>query len=93
VLSAQLSRLIASKWLSSHRVNAADYARSLLYIYIEGVVYRGLIIFPKRYDLLSIFPPSEAVEVLHTKLILAQIRTTVNSADMTRMCDLLEGPL
>ena len=90
---AQLSRLLASKWLSAHRVNTEAYVRSLMYIYMEGVTYRGLMIFPKRYDLLSMFPPAAHVDTPLTKLILHQIRTTRNGSDMTRMCDLLEPPI
>lgn len=92
-VTTQLSRLMNSKWLSSHRVNTEQYALSLLYVYMDGVVYRGLTIFAKQYELLSLFPPRRYMDLRCVKLILSQIRTTDSATDITRMCDMLESPL
>ena len=91
-ITAQLVRLMSSKWLSSHRVNTEHYARSLLYVYMDGVVFRGLNVFLKQYELLSLFPPRREVDLRCVKLILSQIRTTSCATDLTRMSDMLDAP-
>lgn len=89
-VTRQIKLIMNSKWVTCKRINLKLFIASLLYVFMNGVIYRGITIFPVQYRLLSIFPPSAVVETPYTQNILKQLRTNPHIRDMPKLSKVTE---
>lgn len=88
-VTRQIKIIINSKWVAYKRINLKLFIASLLYVFMGGVTYRGIIIFPVQYRLLSMFPPNTAIDTPYTQNILKQLRTNPHMRDMTKLSNII----
>ena len=87
-VTRQIKIIINSKWVTHKRINLKLFIISLLYVFMGGVNYRGIVIFPIQYRLLSMFPTKTTINTPYIQNILKQLRTNPHVRDMTKLANI-----